>query len=442
MKRVIQIICFVLVVIITNSAFAQWQIDTLPTGSRYALAAASSGNAAIFAGGIGMISSPPAVADKYFESTMAWGPSTISKGRNFLAGAAAGDKIVFAGGANDWILSVYDRVDIFTTATNSWLPFTAMSAARSHLAGAGAGTKVVFVGGQSWSAGTISNVVDIYDVVAGTWTATTLSIPRYSLCAASSGDVIVFAGGTATGGVSNAVDIYNVTTNTWTTATLSEARSNAAAVGLGGKIYIGGGFSAAGVSNRVDIYDVTTNTWSIDSLSQAREWLSASANGNLVMFAGGAGQSGTPVYGTIDILDTTAGTWSTAQLTIPRYMGAATSIASRIMFGGGSTATGITATVEIYTLLSSGLNDISIDDFLVYPNPASSTINVESVIHNGEVFQIEIMNVAGQQVKKITVPANVPVTKISIEEFDNGVYFYNILKNGSMVKTARFVVAK
>jgi hypothetical protein len=52
------------------------------------------------------------------------------------------------------------------------------------------------------------------------------------------------------------------------------------------------------------------------------------------------------------------------------------------------------------------------------------------------------MNIAGQQVKQLLIPANIPTTKISIEAFENGVYFYNILENGTRVKTGRFVVAK
>lgn len=41
---------------------AQWTTENL-SSARYALAAASAGNAAIFAGGIGMISIPPPSAD-------------------------------------------------------------------------------------------------------------------------------------------------------------------------------------------------------------------------------------------------------------------------------------------------------------------------------------------------------------------------------------------
>ncbi len=71
--------------------------------------------------------------------------TTLSQPRRYLAGAAAGNLILFAGG--DISGGYSDRVDVFDTSTRSWLNTTNLSQPRYYLAGAGAGNLVLFAGG-------------------------------------------------------------------------------------------------------------------------------------------------------------------------------------------------------------------------------------------------------------------------------------------------------
>ena len=111
-KQITLSLVVILTTLFIQSAHAQWSTATLTSG-RVKLAAAASGNKAIFAGGIGMISVPPGVSDIYTSTTNTWMGSTLSKGRTSLAGAGANNKILFAGGADDNIFLILDMVCIY-----------------------------------------------------------------------------------------------------------------------------------------------------------------------------------------------------------------------------------------------------------------------------------------------------------------------------------------
>jgi N-acetylneuraminic acid mutarotase len=64
-----------------------------------------------------------------------------------LAGAAAGNLILFAGGWNG--SDYFAVVDVFDTSTRSWLNTTNLSQPRCCLAGVAAGNLVLFAGGQN-----------------------------------------------------------------------------------------------------------------------------------------------------------------------------------------------------------------------------------------------------------------------------------------------------
>jgi N-acetylneuraminic acid mutarotase len=66
-----------------------------------------------------------------------------------LAGAAAGNLILFAGGVPSGVGSYSDRVDVFDTSTRSWLNTTNLSQPRAWLAGAAEGNLVLFAGGEN-----------------------------------------------------------------------------------------------------------------------------------------------------------------------------------------------------------------------------------------------------------------------------------------------------
>jgi len=181
----------------------------------------------------------------------------------------------------------------FLTGLNAQRASTELSLARFYLTAAASGDKVMFAGGGT--CGFIpSNVVDIFDVKTGQWEHSQLSAPRHGPAAVSAGQKIYVAGGynLKTKEESNVVDIYDVPTKNWTTAPLSQARHNIMAVAVGDKIlFAGGGVGSPGIpftapSDVVDIYDTATKVWTVQKMSLPRDYLGAAVSGSKAYFAG------------------------------------------------------------------------------------------------------------------------------------------------------------
>lgn len=103
-------------------------------------------------------------------------------------------------------------------------------------------------------------------------------------------------------------------------------------------------------------------------------------------------------------------------------------------------------TFDEYKILPRDVNDISLSTSItelenstvaVYPNPANNQITFELAISN---FDITITDITGKVVKNSNSSNNKKV--VSVADFNNGIYFYTITSNGSVVATNKFVVAK
>ena len=205
---------------------------------------------------------------------------SLSAGRIGMVSAAAGSKIVFAGGMVEGSYS--SRVDIYDTITKVWTTAELTKPERQGMAAAAVGNKILFAGGGDNDWGETTSRVDIYDVDRNSWSVAELSKGREYLAAATVGDKVLFAGGTSwetsasghsTWVTSNVVDIYDNTTNSWTTASLSESRSDLTATTAGSKIYFAGGYAGPFINNispAIDIFDASTNSWSVSYLQQAK----------------------------------------------------------------------------------------------------------------------------------------------------------------------------
>ena len=248
--------------------------------ARGSLAGAAAGNKILFAGGFSDINGVSKTVDIYDIPSNTWSTAQLSEPRQYLAAATAGNKTFFAGGDSDRD-EVYNNVypgvsktvDIYDALSNTWTT-AQLSEARTSLAGAAAGNKVFFAGGLGGNGA--SKTVDIYDVPSNTWTTTQLSEGRAGVVAAAVGNVILFGGGyeplfppggigyIIDGGASNAVDICNISSNTWTKSRLSEAREYPVAAGAGNKILFAGGdippdslHATYSASNTVDIFTLS-----------------------------------------------------------------------------------------------------------------------------------------------------------------------------------------
>lgn len=96
-------------------------------------------------------------------------------------------------------------VDIYDVELDAWTSTLSgagkLSVNRSDIAAAAAGSKILFAGGSMMASQHVT-IVDMYDVDTGVWLSSydgigQLSEAKSSACAASTKDIIVFAGGYA-----------------------------------------------------------------------------------------------------------------------------------------------------------------------------------------------------------------------------------------------------
>ncbi|HEX5654019.1 MAG TPA: PKD domain-containing protein [Chitinophagaceae bacterium] len=196
--------------------------------------------------------------------------------------AAAGNKIVFAGGELSSVVDIFELPAFSRTTVQ-------LSQGRTKMAVASSGTKLFFAGGHN--SDEMYDNVDIYDVVTNSWTLAHLSEPKSHVAAAAVGDKVFFAGGLTEGfwNQTGVVDIYDISDNSWTTAELSGARYGINAVTAGNKIYFAGGWdylSDNAPSKKVDIYDYSTNSWTTASLNLLSGGVSGVVAGDFIYWGG------------------------------------------------------------------------------------------------------------------------------------------------------------
>eukprot|EP00040_Diaphanoeca_grandis_P019625 m.103756 g.103756 ORF g.103756 m.103756 type:complete len:963 (-) comp27515_c0_seq4:240-3128(-) len=194
-----------------------------------------------------------------------------------------------------------------------------------------------------------------------------LSVPRSRLASASSGDVVVFAGGLTADGPSDVVDIFDFSTHppTHTTDTLSAPRvfdgGQNIGVSLAGKLYFGGGAGVNASCNPkvdkcattqsavVDIFDVKTKRFdpTPPPLSLGRSFLAAVAveAAGLVLFGGGElmedekHPSSERDASVVDVWSATQKAWLTPmKLSVGRKKLTAVALGDIAIFAGGFTS--------------------------------------------------------------------------------------------------------
>ena len=320
----------------------------------------AAGNKILFAGGQG-IQGPCASTrvDIYDISTTTWTTAELSEGRYAMGAATTGNKIFFAGGIlpqrdpnnicffNSSPATRSSVIDIYDVATNAWS--TEHLSAPRIPQGAAAGNKVIFAGGDIWYlSGIPSNVKDMYDGASGSWTAGSLSEVKGLPQIATAGSKIFLAGGARQmcddfcAGISKRIDIYDALSNSWSVEYLSRERASMGSISANNKIYWGGGFVIGAnpnngyiATNLVEIRDLATNITSFDCLSQAKGEYTAVRKDNKIIFF-------PPFDGTdfnnptkFDIYDLPTNTWSIGILPVNIFAASIISVNNIIYLAGG-----------------------------------------------------------------------------------------------------------
>jgi len=312
------------------------------------------------------------------------------------------------------------------------IPIGTLSQSRSSFAVAAAGNKLVFAGGwiNNGNSSASSTKVDIYNISTGSWTIAQLSEGRFDIGVAVLGNKIFFGGGGRQqdngwgswqyGGLaSSVVDIFDVANNDWSTAQLSSARVPVGA-SAGDKVVFAGGDDMY-TSSRVDVYDETTNTWTSRSLSEARHVHQIAVSGNKVFLAGGSGGlfgvGGNGISKQIDILDALTGDWSVDFLSLERGEMGAIGANNKIYWGGGAIVStdseyDITNSVEIRDLATNitffdclsearlGINAVRKDDKIIFfgGGQNGSTFDIYDLTTNSWSIGVLPQNLKGSSI--------------------------------------------
>ena len=85
-----------------------------------------------------------------------------------------------------------------------------------------------------------------------------------------------------------------------------------------------------------------------------------------------------------------------------------------------------------------GTEEEAIKAISVYPNPAKDHMNIQ--LGNANVDYVQIMDISGRVIENIQV--NSSIETLDVSSYQDGIYFYAIMKDGEPVKTDKFIVAK
>src|SRR6202022_3405230 len=110
-----------------------------------------------------------------------------------------------------------DLVDVYDSSTRLWST-TKLSEPRWGVAVAAAGGRVLFAGGRDRIE---SNLVDVYDPATGSWSSSQLAVPRQQATGVGIDQRVLFAGGGT-----DAVEVFDVRSGQWTIRGLSGSRQS------------------------------------------------------------------------------------------------------------------------------------------------------------------------------------------------------------------------
>ncbi|HAQ37051.1 MAG TPA: hypothetical protein DCQ58_00955 [Saprospirales bacterium] len=381
---------------IYNAGSGNWSQADLSQYKEH-MASAVVGDKVFFAGGFAVKPdfSGQFSTDKveiYDTKTGKWTYDKLSKGRDWLEGASAGSKVIFAGGWDD-NGTFQKTVDIYDTLTKNWT-VSNLSTARFEMTTGKIGNLVMFAGGYNNLI--TSTRIDIYNAETGVWSTDELSVSRFGAASASIGDLIMFAGGSSLDGavgtevISDVIDIYNVKTKQWSTAKLSIPRLFAAGVTVGDKVLFAGGQNLDQTLDRVDIYNATTNEWSIDSLSVARGFQDNDQNAAVVcgkaFFVGGVFRFPTYAiddHNVVDIYDPVTNTWDQEFLPYNLFNHSVAGVGNNLIVAGGASIhpSGLDIHKEVLIFQCSTSNTFESEKeyglITIFPNPTSNNFSLD-----------------------------------------------------------------
>jgi len=95
----------------------------------------------------------------------------------------------------------------------------------------------------------------------------------------------------------------------------------------------------------------------------------------------------------------------------------------------------------IYRLMTTDVNSIAVAyDYKLIPNPASQQVTVALNFTNEEAVNFEIRNVLGAKINEFVIDKGIKSIVISVNNYDQGIYFIRLRKDGLTLNTKKLIV--
>ena len=78
----------------------------------------------------------------------------------------------------------------------------------------------------------------------------------------------------------------------------------------------------------------------------------------------------------------------------------------------------------------------------VYPNPNNGDMTISYFIPQNKKAELAIYDMSGRQVKSYFLTGERNQLSISEKDLQEGIYFYNVVSNGKLIKQDKIVVIK
>jgi len=85
-----------------------------------------------------------------------------------------------------------------------------------------------------------------------------------------------------------------------------------------------------------------------------------------------------------------------------------------------------------------GLEALEADQFLIYPNPASTTLNVDFKSYEGQEITVQLVSMEGQLLESYQLLSN--LNSIDVRHLSSGIYFVRISREGQMLASEKLVI--
>ena len=184
-------------------------------------------------------------AFRYDPGTNAWTPeTTLPRARGAFAIALRDDTVYLVGGTDSQGpgSTIHAVSDVYNLTTKQWSTGPSLTEPREHLAGAAADNAVVVAGGRRLSFATNTGATDSLTIGATQWTREEPMTARGGVAASGWNDQVFVFGGEEASGTFDEAEGFSVTTRKWVSyASMPTARHGLCAATAPDGIHVVGG---------------------------------------------------------------------------------------------------------------------------------------------------------------------------------------------------------